>query len=66
MATMTVTPSISPSSLSISGTTQVSATISWTYPTLPTGAVVSSCVLTGVATATMSKGSATINQGWTQ
>jgi hypothetical protein len=60
MATLTATPSISPSSLTISGNTQVSATISWTRPTVPTGAVISSCILSGKATATMSKGSATI------
>lgn len=60
MATLTVTPSISPSSLSISGTTSRSATISWICPTVQSNAIISSCVLTGTATASMSKGSATI------
>ena len=60
MATLTSTPNISPSSLSISGKTTVTATISWTCPTLPAGSTITSCVLTGIATASMSKGSATI------
>ena len=60
MATLNATPSISPSSLSVSGKTTVTATISWTCPALPVGATVSSCVLTGTATASMSRGSATI------
>ena len=60
MATLNATPSISPSSLSISGTTSVTATISWTCPTVPAGSTISSCVLTGTATASMSRGSATI------
>ena len=60
MATLTATPSISPSSLSISGTTSQSATISWTCPTVPADATISSCTLTGTATASMSKGNATI------
>ncbi len=60
MATLNATPSISPSSLSISGTTSVTATISWTCPAVPADGTISSCVLTGTATASMSKGSATI------
>ena len=60
MATLTATPSVSPSSLSVSGKTTVTATISWTCPVVPTGNTISSCVLTGTATASMSKGSATI------
>ena len=59
MATLTVNVT-SPASLSISGNTQKSATISWTCPTVPSGATISSCTLTGKATASMSKGSATI------
>lgn len=59
MATLTVNVS-SPSSLSVSGTTQRSTTISWSLPTVPSGATISSCVLTGIATASMNKGSATI------
>ena len=60
MATLTSTPTISPSSLSISGKSTTTATISWACPTVPSDGVVSSCVLTGTATASMSKGSATI------
>ena len=60
MATLNTTPVISPSSITISGNTEVSATISWTCPNVPSNAVVSSCILTGVATASMSKGNATI------
>lgn len=60
MATLNATPSISPSSLSINGTTASTATISWTCPTIPADATISSCVLTGTARASMSKGSATI------
>ena len=60
MATLTSTPTISPSSLSVSGKTAVSATISWTCPTLPSGSIISSCVLTGTATTSMSRGNATI------
>lgn len=60
MAILNVTPSISPSSLSISGKTARTATISWTCPTVPAGSTISSCVLTGTATASMSNGSATI------
>ena len=60
MATLNATPSISPSSLSVSGKTTVTATISWNCPTLPAGATISSCVLTGTATASMSRGSATL------
>ena len=59
MATVTATPTSS-GSLSISGTTQRSGTISWTAPSVPSGETISSCVLTGTATASMSKGSATI------
>ena len=58
MATITSTPTAG--SLTISGSTQVSGTISWSAPTVPSGATITSCVLTGTATATMSKGSATI------
>ena len=47
-------------SLTVSGNKQVSGTISWTKPTVPSGVTISSCVLTGTATASMSKGSATI------
>lgn len=60
MAQIPVAVSVSPSSLTISGTTQVSATISWTFPTLPEGSTITSCLLSGTATASMSKGSATL------
>ena len=58
MATVTATPTAT--SLSISGTTQKTGTISWSKPIPPTGATISSCVLTGKANASMSRGSATI------
>ena len=58
MATVTATPTAG--SLTVSGNTQVSGTISWSKPSIPTGATISSCVLTGTATANMSNGSATI------
>lgn len=51
---------ITASSLTVSGTTQKTGTISWTKPTVPSDATITSCVLTGTATASMSKGSATI------
>ena len=60
MATLTSTPSISPSSLTVSGTTTQTATISWTRPEVPADGVISSCTLSGRATASMSKGNATI------
>ena len=52
MATITSTPTTS--NLTVSGNTQVSGTISWTTPAVPSGAIISSCVLTGVATTNMS------------
>ena len=58
MATITSTPTAS--SLTVSGNTQVDGTISWTKPEVPSGVTISSCVLTGTATASMSKGNATI------
>ena len=58
MATITSTPT--GGSLTVSGTTQQTGTISWTKPTVPSDVIISSCVLTGTATASMSKGSATI------
>ena len=60
MATLNTTPIISPSSLTVSGNTEVSATISWTCPEVPADGIISSCVLSGTATSSMSKGSATI------
>lgn len=58
MATITSTPTAG--SLSVNGTTQVSGTITWSKPTVPSEVTISSCVLTGTATASMSKGVATI------
>lgn len=56
----TLTTNISNVSLTVSGTTTKSATISWTLPSVPSGCTINSCTLTGTATASMSKGSATI------
>ena len=56
----TLTTNISNVSLTVSGTTTQSTTLSWTCPTVPSGATINSCTLTGTATASMSKGSATI------
>lgn len=58
MATITVTPTAT--SLSISGTTQRTGTISWTKPTLPTDATISSCILTGYVNNGLTKGNATV------
>lgn len=58
MAIITSTPTAG--SLTVSGTTQKKGTISWTKPTVPSNATISSCALIGTATASMSKGSATI------
>ena len=56
----TLTSNISNVSLTVSGNTQQSTTISWSLPSVPNGATITSCTLTGTATASMSKGSATI------
>jgi hypothetical protein len=56
----TLTTNISNISLAVSGRTTKSTTISWTCPTVPSSATISSCKLTGTATASMSSGSATI------
>ena len=58
MATITSTPT--GGTLTANKNKQVTGTISWSKPTVPSGATISSCVLTGKATATMSKGSVTI------
>ena len=58
MATITSTPTTS--NLTVSGTTPATGTISWSIPAVPSGAIISSCVLTGVATANMSKGTPTV------
>ena len=44
-----ITTNISNISISVSGATTKTATISWTQPILPEGAVINSCVLTGNA-----------------
>ena len=61
MATITSTPSFS--SLSVSGTTTLSGNITWSKPTVPSGATITSCVLTGTVNINVTKGSitATIN-----
>ena len=64
MATITATHTAT--SLSISGTTQRTGTISWTKPTVPTGATITSCVLTGDVNISMSKGSATVEVNGTR
>lgn len=58
MATITATPTAT--SLSISGTSQKTGSISWTKPTVPTGVTITSCVLTGYVNDGMSRGSATV------
>ena len=58
MATITSIPTAG--SLTVNGNTQVSGTISWSKPTVPSDATITSCVLTGTATASISKGGATI------
>lgn len=57
--TIQVTNITSPS-LSISGKTTVTGNITWTNPSIPDGAIINSCTLTGTASASMSRGSATI------
>lgn len=56
----TLTTNISNISLAVSGRTTKSTTISWTCPTVPNSATISSCKLTGIATASVRSGSATI------
>ena len=58
MATVTSTPT--GGTLTANKNKEVKGTISWSKPTVPSGATISSCVLTGKATASMSKGSVTI------
>ena len=60
MATATVTSTPTTSNLTLSGNTQVSGTISWTTPAVPSGAIISSCVLTGTATINTIKGGVTV------
>lgn len=58
MAIVTSTPTASP--LSVNGTTRAEGLISWSIPNVPAETKISSCVLTGIATATMTNGNATI------
>lgn len=44
-----ITTNISNVSISVSGKTTNTANISWTCPTLPDGAIINSCILTGTA-----------------
>ena len=55
-----LTTNISSVSLTVSGNTTQSTNIAWTCPTVPSGSTIASCTLTGIATASMSKGNATI------
>lgn len=58
MSTLTATPTAT--SLSVSGTTSKSGTISWTCPSVPDGSTITSCILTGTPTFSMTKGGATV------
>ena len=58
MAIVTSTPTAS--SLTVNGTARAEGLISWSIPNVPAGTKISSCLLTGVATATMTSGNATI------
>ena len=58
MAEKTAKPSFN--SLNIRGTTQKSGDITWTVPTIPSGAVISSCLLSGKLVINMSSGSGTV------
>lgn len=55
-----LTTNISSVSLTVRGNTTQSTNISWTCPSVPAGCTINSCTLTGTATASMSKGNATI------
>ena len=61
MATTTATPSFT--SLSVSGTTAETGNITWSKPSVPSGATITSCVLTGTVNISTTKGTvtATIN-----
>lgn len=47
-------------SISVSGSGTKTGTISWTLPSIPDGSVVNSCIITGIATSSMTIGSTTI------
>ena len=50
MSNITSNASCNPSSISVSGKTSGSGTISWSLPTVPAGGVINSCKLTGTCT----------------
>lgn len=58
MATITAEPSFD--QLTINKTNQKTGSITWTAPTIPSGAVISSCVLSGTLVIYMSSGSGTV------
>ena len=58
MATITAKPSFD--QLTINKTNQKTGSITWTAPTIPSGAVISSCVLSGTLVIYMSSGSGTV------
>lgn len=58
MATITAEPSFG--QLTINRTNQKTGSITWTAPTIPSGAVISSCVLSGTLVIYMSSGSGTV------
>lgn len=66
MATLTNTPSISSSSYSISGTTAKNGIITISPITIPDGCTITSCVLTGNFTVSVSKGNATVSINGTE
>ena len=47
MSTITSNASCNPSSISVTGKTNGSGTISWSLPTVPAGGTLTSCKLTG-------------------
>ena len=56
MATATSDASCNPSSISVSGKTNGSGTISWSLPTVPASGTINSCKLTGTCTISDSSG----------
>lgn len=56
MSTITSNAICDPSSISVTGKTNGSGTISWSLPTVPAGGTINSCKLTGTCTITDSSG----------
>ena len=56
MSIITSNASCNPSSISVTGKTNGSGTISWSLPTVPAGGTINSCKLTGTCTITDSSG----------